>query len=114
MVDIKPQIVAALSKLLPTYHELFIDSTAPVPCITYREEYNTDKVKGDTLEYSDIGIAIKLWADDIKTLTQYADRIDRVMKNIGFIRGGGGGGELLYNGRAMKLLNYSAMGVEQI
>lgn len=60
MLDVKPQLVTALNKILPTYYELFVDSKTPLPCITYLEAGNSDNLTGDTLGYSDITFNVKI------------------------------------------------------
>lgn len=47
-------IVAVLDTILPTYYELFVDSSTETPCITYREQDNYTEIQTDIMGYSRI------------------------------------------------------------
>lgn len=94
MVNVKSNLVASLSNILPTYYEL-LTKKATKPCITYIESGNTQKTVGDTIEYSTINYTIKLWANDPQTIDEKAALIDTAMKELGFVRSGSN--ELAYN-----------------
>ena len=51
MLNVKEQLVEALNTILPTYYELFCDSTTETPCITYIENLSYDTLTGDTFGY---------------------------------------------------------------
>lgn len=54
MVDFHKNLVAALSKVLPTHYEMTLTSGTPTPCISYMEINNYDTQTGDTLGYSEL------------------------------------------------------------
>lgn len=87
MFDYKPQLVKELQKAgLPVFYESFLNDKTQYPCITYTEINNVDTLVGDTLSYSDVTFMIKVWASDIKTLSEKAIEIDKIMKPLGFGR----------------------------
>lgn len=86
MIDVKQQLVTVLSGILPTYYELFCDSSTTMPCITYRESNNYDHLTGNTLGYSYVRYDIKVWGKVISDLSQYVQRVDRALNAIGYTR----------------------------
>lgn len=111
LLNVKEQIQAGLSNILPTYYELLCKK-ATKPCITYIESGNVETLKGDTLEYSIPYFTIKIWGNgnDIKTVSEKALLVDEFMKSIGFKRNGGN--ELLMDTQICKILNYQCLGQE--
>lgn len=109
MIDYKPTVVTALKTIgLPVYYEMFVDSSTPIPCITYIETSNTDSLVGDTLEYSNLVIQVKVWAEDVKTLETNAILIDSKMKELGFRREFGT--QLFVKQLGQYVLRYRAIG----
>ena len=87
MIDTKKTVVKALQECgLKVYNERFVNSTTPLPCITYVEYNNTVLANGDTLGYSNIMYHVKKWGKDLQTLTDYSEKIDDVMRALGFKR----------------------------
>lgn len=87
MVDLKPLVYRQLCTLeLPCFYELFVSQNTPLPCITYMEMENMADEEGTTLGYSTIRFSVKVWAKDVKTLSQNAISIDGVMRALGFSR----------------------------
>ncbi len=87
MIDTKKEVVAALRNTgLNVYFEHFVNSETPIPCITYVEYDNSSLANGDTLGYSTITYHIKVWSKDLKEITQYAARVDEIMRGVGFVR----------------------------
>lgn len=86
MIDFHPILVASLSSVLPTHYEMTLTSKTKTPCISYMELNNSNANMGDTLGYSNITYQIKIWANDIKTIQEYAPLVDDVMRSIGFRR----------------------------
>ena len=86
MIDYDTQLVAALKKVLPTYHELVLHSNIKTPCISYQEGNNYDDLTGNTLGYSRISYTIKVWSTEIAELKKYAQMIDLVLRPLGFKR----------------------------
>lgn len=112
MIDIKPLVVEALQGTgLNVYYELFTDSSAPIPCITYRETNNADRLTGDTLNYSDITFHIKLWARSVAETATYAALIDNALKPLGFTRTFAD--ELVVDDVIQKILRYAAVGYQK-
>lgn len=110
MIDFDPNIVTALSVILPTYYENFITEEITLPCITFVENNNSSYLEGDTLRYSRINYTIKLWMDN-KEQQSYLAEIDSTMKRHGFIRNST---NELVNGRVIeKIMDYEAIGFEE-
>lgn len=86
MFDAKKQLANTLSKILPTYYELFCDSNTSKPCITYRETNNYQYLLGTTLGYSYVRYDIKLWGKAVGELENYALQIDDALREIGYTR----------------------------
>ena len=86
MVATKTEIREALNTVLPTFYELFVDSTTELPALTYNEIQNLDDRVGDTLGYSRITYRIKLWASSVADIDLYSPQIDEVMRGLGFYR----------------------------
>ena len=75
MINYKCDLVNELDKILPTYYEMFVDSSIKSPCITYIEMDNSAEQEGDTIAYSSLSYRIKIWADSLAELTQYAEQL---------------------------------------
>lgn len=86
MIDYHSALVSALKTVLPTHYELALTKNTTTPCISYQERNNYDANTGDTLGYSFISYTIKVWANDIAIIQQYAKEIDRVLRPLGFKR----------------------------
>lgn len=86
MIDYDKQLVAALKKVLPTYHELVLTSKTKTPCISYQEDNNYDDLTGDTLGYSRVSYIVKVWSTEIAEIKKYAQMIDLVLRPLGFKR----------------------------
>jgi len=109
MIDFDPNIVEALSVILPTYYENFINEEITLPCITYAPNNNSSYLEGDTLRYSRLNYTIKLWMDD-KSQQSYLADIDETMKRLGFVRNSA---NEITNGRVIeKIMDYEAIGWE--
>lgn len=114
MVNYHKELVSALSTILPTYYEMALTSGTETPCISYMETNNyaaTDSV-GATLGYSWITYQVKIWGNDIGLLQDYAQKIDDVVRPLGFKRIASG--ELYDNNSAMiqKILTYQCLALE--
>lgn len=86
MIDYSKEIKAALETILPTIHEMVLNSNSPTPCISYQERDNTAQETGDTLGYSRILYTVKVWDTSIAAIQDYAKRIDAVLRPMGFSR----------------------------
>lgn len=83
MIDITTQVVARLNTVLPCVYELFLDKSAPIPCISYQQTTNLEEATGNTLGWSLISFRIKIWATSVEELTEYAIQIDDAMAVLG-------------------------------
>lgn len=86
MINYHSDLVTILSAILPTYYELTINSECKVPCISYQERDNYEQYVGDTLGYSEVSYQIKVWANSISQIQQYAALIDSALKPLGWTR----------------------------
>ena len=112
MIDYHKEIRAALSKVLPTHYEMTLHSGLATPCISYMETNNYVSEHGDTLGYSRITYQVKVWANDIAVVQQYALEVDQALRPIGFKRIASG--ELYDNNSTMiqKIMTYEALAHE--
>lgn len=86
MIDYKPLLIRELSSILPTYYELFQDSTTETPCITIMESSNIAEEEGDNIRFARIAFNIKIWADDIAVIAEKGQELDRKMFELDFQR----------------------------
>lgn len=113
MIDYHTQLKSALNSVLPTHYEMTLTSKTKTPCISYMEINNFNEEVGDTLEYSRIQYQVKVWANDIAIIQQYAQKIDRVLKPLGWKRISAG--ELYDKQSSMiqKIMTYEAKALER-
>lgn len=71
---------------LPVHYEMTLHSGLKTPCISYMEISNTDELNGNTHGYSRISYQVKVWANDIALIQQYAGAVDGAMRPMGFKR----------------------------
>lgn len=86
MINLTPNVVAALNTVLPTHYELVLNGGTKVPCISYQERSNVETEQGDTIGYSRVSYTVKVWGYDLEELNRYAEQIDVIMRNMGFKR----------------------------
>ena len=86
MYNAHVDMVAALKSVLPTHYELALTSKTATPCISYMGIQNNVYVNGDTLGYSNLAYQVKVWANDIALIVQYAQEIDNVLRPLGWRR----------------------------
>lgn len=113
MIDVHQNVVSALSTILPTHYEMTLHAGIETPCISYMEMNNYVSVYGDRLGYSRIAFQIKVWANDISLIQQYAAEVDDVMRPLGWVRISSG--ELYDNQSTMiqKIMTYEALASER-
>lgn len=111
MIDYKPQLVTALQQVGAVHYELFTDSNTPLPCITYLETRNSDKLTSDILNYSDLEFTIKVWSKRVAEISSMAGQIDDILQPLGFRRTNSY--ELSHNDITQKVMIYSAVGAER-
>lgn len=112
MVDYHGSLISALNTVLPTHYEMTLTSKTETPCISYMETNNYVSAPGDTLGYSYITYQVKVWANDIAIIQQYAQEVDKVLRPLGFKRIASG--ELYDNTSSMiqKIMTYEALAYE--
>lgn len=87
MYNAHPEIVSALNTVgIPVHYELVLHSGLETPCISYFPLQNRTNVNGDTVGYSDLSYQIKIWANNIALIMQYAQEIDNVLRPFGWRR----------------------------
>ena len=86
MYDAHKELVVALKTILPTHYEMTLHEGLAVPCISYMNLQNAVRANGDTLGYSDLSYQVKVWANDIATIMQYAQEIDKTLRPLGWKR----------------------------
>ena len=83
MTDITVRVVEQLNKVLPTYYEMFLDNSQPLPCISYTQIENADEALGNYRAWSRITYKIKIWCNQVSDITQYGIDIDNKLAEIG-------------------------------
>jgi hypothetical protein len=86
MYNYNKELVKELDTILPTYYELFVDSSTQTPCITYLELNNIADLEGETLRYSNIAYRVKVWGTADDDLYPYTSLLDNKMFELGFKR----------------------------
>lgn len=87
MYDAHKELVTALKTTgLPVHYEMTLHQGLDVPCISYMGLRNAVNVNGDTLGYSDLSFQVKIWANNIATIMQYAQEIDDILRPLGWKR----------------------------
>lgn len=86
MINYHQILVAALNTILPTHYELNLHSGLETPCISYQERNNYTTDSGDTLGYSRITYTIKVWGNDLAAIQENAQKIDSVLRPLGWKR----------------------------
>lgn len=113
MVDFHTQLKNALDTVLPAHYEMTLNSKTKTPCISYMETNNYSSPSGDTIGYSRITYQVKVWANSIAEIQQYALLVDAALRPLGFTRIASG--ELYDNASTMiqKIMTYEALAYEQ-
>lgn len=78
-------VFTGLSSILPTYTEMILNETE-TPCITYICSNSVARDEGDDIRYSDLYYSIKVWADTVSDIFDYAEQIDNLMFTLGYKR----------------------------
>lgn len=112
MIDFHTNMVSALNTVLPTHYEMALTSNTATPCISYMETNNYVSTNGDTLGYSVVAYQVKVWANDIALIQQYAREVDAVLRPLGLKRISSG--ELYDNESSMiqKIMTYEGLALE--
>lgn len=112
MINVKPEVVAKLKLILPTFYEYICNSDTPKPCVTYAETNSSDTLVSREKGYSRIQITVKIWIDngDIGALQNYAEQVDSAMRDLGWSRVSSN--ELIYGNQICKIMLFEALGIE--
>ncbi len=113
MINYHKELVSALNGVLPTHYEMALTSKTKTPCISYMELNNYDSTTGDTLGYSTITYQIKIWDNNIGVLQENAQKIDRVLRPLGFKRVSSGELYDINSTMIQKILTYEALALEE-
>lgn len=113
MIDVYPDIRSALNTILPTHYEMTLHSGFKVPCISYMEVSNVDRISGETLGYSDISFQVKVWSTDISDIQKYSSEVDRVLRPLGWKRTSVVEAHDNNSSMIQKVMTYTAIGCEE-
>lgn len=108
MINYDESLVRELNSILPTYFELFCDSSTETPCITYLQTGDEAYREGDHIRYSHVYYTIKVWANDLAIIKDAAGRIDAKMYELGFKRNSYN--TLTYNQSIQAIIKYEGLG----
>lgn len=86
MICFKQKLKQELDTILPTFYELFMDSSGIIPCFSYIESSNIARQEGDEFRYSQIQFTIKLWSRKVSEIAHYSWLLDTKMRELGFKR----------------------------
>lgn len=113
MIDYHETLLSALNTILPTHYEMALHSGLETPCLSFMELTNFDDKTGDTLGYSWVSFQIKVWATDIALIQEYALKVDKVVRPLGFKRTSTA--ELYDNNSSMiqKVMTYEGLALEK-
>lgn len=112
MLNYHKELVKALKNILPTHYEMTLHSGIKTPCISYMETNNVATEEGDTVGYSRLTYQVKVWANDLAIIQDYAQQIDKALRPLGFKRIASG--ELYDQNSTMiqKIMSYEATAIE--
>lgn len=111
MIDVKKEIVNVLKKLNANFcYELFIDDKCKIPCISYLELDNSEKIGSVDFSYSDLEFQFKVWDYSIENVSKLSNDLDLELKKIGFKRTFAT--EIIDKKMVIKILRYVATGYE--
>lgn len=109
MLNLQKKIKQALDTVLTTYLEQFKSSNASLPCVTMLEISNLidGQHQGDTLAWSRIYYELKLYAADYADIDLYSPKIDKCMRELGFVRRASK--DIIVNGQICKDFTYELL-----
>lgn len=112
MINYHKELVSALNKILPTHYEMVLTANTQTPCISYMEINNYTSSRGDEIEYSYITYQVKVWANSVDEIQNYALQVDAALRTLGFKRISSG--ELYDNASTMiqKIMTFEALALE--
>lgn len=113
MLDYRPELLTKLSSLgLPVECEFFLTKDVEIPCISYLLLNDINTHQGDTMVYSDQYYKVTIWANKLSTLAEYSEKVDNVMRELGFKRTGSN--ELWLDGIGQLAITYKGLAKEEI
>ncbi len=113
MIDYRPELKAKLETIgLPVYYELFLTKEAEMPCISYMLADDMVEETSNVLEYSRVYFYVKVWSNQIADLAHYSQKIDELMRTLGFTRGNAT--ELWQDSVGQIQLRYSGLAKEYV
>lgn len=89
MIDLKPEVFAALSTVLPAGQVFYAvpEDGAKTPCASYFEQQNAPDAFGDDDVYSTaVTFVVDVWGDTSSEITPIAQQIDAALFQLGFVR----------------------------
>lgn len=87
MIDTRLYVINGLKELgLPVYNEHFITSKCEVPCISYMLTNDIQNQIGQNLMYASQYYSIRVYTKSTKDLAEYSQKVDKIMRDIGFKR----------------------------
>lgn len=89
MIDLKPEVFAALSTVLPAGQVFYAvpEDNAKTPCVSYFEQENAPDAFGDDTAYSEaVTFVVDVWGDTSAEITPIAQQIDAALFQLGFTR----------------------------
>lgn len=112
MIDGNKIIAQALTATnIPTFYEYFVDSTTPIPCVTYYENNNSAYLTGDTLKYSDLSTYIKVYGKTMQSIVDNSAIVDDALATLGYKRISS---QIKFiDGIGYNLMKYDAVGYEK-
>ena len=110
MIDEHKHIQETLEDILPTYYEYILTNKVSFPCITFYEYRNQADEQSKNIGYSTVAYYVKIWSDDIETVQDKAQDIDKAMRAIGYKRTSST--EMIIDKSICKIFIYTARGFE--
>lgn len=87
MIDTRLYVINGLKAIsLPVYNEHFITSKCEVPCISYMLTNDIQNETGQNLMYAKHYYSIKVYTKSTKEIAEYSQKVDKIMRDIGFTR----------------------------
>lgn len=87
MIDTKLYVINGLKTLgYPVYNEHFLTTDSEIPCISYYQSNDIQKMTGESLQYSKHYYSIKVWAKNTNDVINMPISIDKTMRSLGFTR----------------------------
>lgn len=87
MINVKPIVLAALKNVSDNVFFIYPDSFKTLPCISYREDFNSPQASADDMEYmSRIIFTVDVWGKTSEEVSSISIAVDAQMESAGFVR----------------------------